>query len=41
MYFNIIEGDNLYDTSVKSIKIRCKLACKRIYYLLTRKNMSK
>ena len=23
------------DTSVKSIKILCKLACKRIYYLLT------
>ena len=23
------------DTSIKSIKILCKLACKRIYYLLT------
>ena len=27
----------VYDTSVKSIKILCKLACKRIYYPLTRK----
>ncbi len=30
-----------YDTRVKRFKIRCKLACKRVLKLGTRKNMNK
>ena len=37
----ILKFDPLYDTRVKRSKIRCKLACKRIFELGTRQKHEK